>query len=68
MQISEIGEVAGAVWRFLRENGEATLAALERGVDAPRAQVHMAVGWLGREGKINSRPEGRSTVFGLVGE
>ncbi len=68
MQTSEIGEIAGALWRLLRDNGEATLPALERGVDAPRVQVHMAVGWLAREGKVTIRPEGRSTVFGLAGE
>lgn len=68
MQVSEIGDVAGAVWRFLKDHGEATLSALERGVDAPRAQVHMAIGWLAREGKVNTRPEGRSTVFGLDGD
>lgn len=68
MDTHSIGETSGAVWRFLRDNGECALGAIEGGVDAPKAQVHMAIGWLAREGKVDSRRDKRSTVFFLIGE
>ena len=59
-EIKRIGETAGLVWNFLQSNGESSLSALEKGVEAPRSMVSMAVGWLAREGKIEVKDEKRA--------
>lgn len=51
-EIETIGQTAGLVWNYLRSNGECSLSALERGIQAPKAMVAMAIGWLAREGKV----------------
>jgi len=58
--IKRIGETAGLVWNFLQSNGDSSLSALEKGVEAPRSMVSMAVGWLAREGKIEVKDEKRA--------
>ena len=59
-EIKRIGETAGLVWNFLRSNGDCSLSALEKGVEAPRSMISMAVGWLAREGKIEVKDEKRA--------
>jgi len=59
-EIKRIGETAGLVWNFLQSNGDCSLSALEKGVEAPRSMVSMAVGWLAREGKIEVKDEKRA--------
>lgn len=59
-EIKRIGETAGMVWNFLQSNGDCSLSALEKGVEAPRSMVSMAVGWLAREGKIEVKDEKRA--------
>jgi len=48
--ITEIGIVAGDIWHFLDQHGEALLSELIRGIDKPRDNVLMSLGWLAREG------------------
>lgn len=50
--ITEIGIVAGDIWHFLDQHGEVTLTALVRGIDKPRDNVLMSLGWLAREGHV----------------
>jgi len=50
--ITEIGIVAGDIWHFLDQHGEATLSELVRGIDKPRDNVLMSLGWLAREGHV----------------
>ncbi len=50
--ITEIGIVAGDIWHFLDQHGEATLNDLVRGIDKPRDNVLMSLGWLAREGHV----------------
>ena len=59
-EIKRIGETAGMVWNFLQSNGDCSLSALEKGVEAPRSMVSMAVGWLAREGKIEVKDDKRA--------
>lgn len=47
-----IGDVAGRVWRQLRAHGPAPTQMIARTIGMPEAEVHQAVGWLAREGKI----------------
>ena len=50
--ITEIGIVAGDIWHYLDEHGEAYLTDLIRGIDKSRDNILMSVGWLAREGHI----------------
>ena len=50
--ITEIGIVAGDIWHFLDEHGEVTLSALVKGIDRPRDNILMSLGWLAREGHV----------------
>lgn len=65
-EIKTIGETAGQVWNYLQANGECSLSALEKGVEAPKAMVAMAVGWLAREGKVNIKDQKRSVRISLI--
>ena len=48
--ITEIGIVAGEIWHFLDQHGEVLLSDLVKGVDKPRDNILMSLGWLAREG------------------
>jgi hypothetical protein len=62
--ITEIGIVAGEIWHYLDQHGEASLSALVSGIDKPRDNVLMSLGWLAREGHvILQKSEGDYTVF-----
>jgi len=50
--ITEIGIVAGEIWHFLDQHGEADLETLLKGIDKPRDNVLMSLGWLAREGHV----------------
>jgi hypothetical protein len=50
--ITEIGIVAGDIWHFLDQHGEVSLSTLVRGIDKPRDNVLMSLGWLAREGHV----------------
>ena len=50
--ITEIGIVAGEIWHFLDGHGEVTLSSLIKGIDKPRDNVLMSLGWLAREGHV----------------
>jgi Winged helix-turn-helix domain (DUF2582) len=64
--VEEIGAAAGKVWGFLAASGPVSLSALEKGVNAPRNLVDMAVGWLAREGKVAVDREERSIRIRLL--
>ena len=50
--IIEIGIVAGDIWHFLDQRGEVMLSDLVKGIDKPRDNVLMSLGWLAREGHV----------------
>ncbi len=50
--ITEIGIVAGEIWHFLDQYGEVTLSTLVNGIDKPRDNILMSLGWLAREGHV----------------
>lgn len=50
--ITEIGIVAGEIWHFLDEHGEVVLSSLTQGLDKPRDNILMSLGWLAREGHV----------------
>jgi hypothetical protein len=50
--IDTVGATAGEVWNFLSNHGPASVTTIEQEVDAPKLLVHLALGWLAREGKL----------------
>ncbi len=64
--MENLGKTPGKVWEFLHDNGKVSLSALEKGVDAPRAMVYMAVGWLAKEGKVWMEQEERAVRVWLT--
>ena len=49
----EIGNAAGAIWRFLDQQSEpVNLSTLKKGVPVSSAFLMMGLGWLAREDKI----------------
>lgn len=50
--IIEIGIVAGDIWHYLDQHGEVTLTEVVKGIDKPRDNVLMSIGWLAREGHV----------------
>ena len=51
--LDNIGNVAGAIWRYLEINDEASVTKLTREIGENERTVLMGVGWLAREGKLN---------------
>jgi hypothetical protein len=50
--ITEIGIIAGDIWHYLDQHGEVALSVLVKGIDKPRDNVLMSLGWLAREGHV----------------
>jgi hypothetical protein len=65
-QLDAIGKIAGEVWQYLKQNGTTSLTELEKEVDAPKLQTHLAIGWLAREGKLNLTQEKKTTRIWLI--
>ena len=62
---SMIGNTAGEVWRCLEAEGTMTLSGLVKRIKQSQPVVHMAVGWLAREGKIVFSQTKRGTYVSL---
>lgn len=63
--LDQIGDTAGAVWRYLDTNGPTKMTVLVKEVDAPRDTLMQALGWLAREDKIAIDEESRTRVVSL---
>lgn len=63
---ADIGQTAGAVYRFLEQNGDSTLAQIKKGVAASADIVTMALGWLAREEKLRFVQTGRIKKISLA--
>ena len=50
--ITEIGIVAGDIWHYLDQHGEAVLSELVKGTGKSRDNLLMSLGWLAREGHV----------------
>jgi hypothetical protein len=51
-----VGDVAGRVWRQLRAHGPQTTHGIAQAIGRSEVEVHQAVGWLAREGKLRFDP------------
>lgn len=57
MEINNIGANAGIVWNVLNANGKMTESKLKKESGLAGADFYMALGWLAREGKLNTTTE-----------
>lgn len=60
------GVSVGKVWQSLKEHGEMNLNDLARSTLLRTEDVCYALGWLGREGKLAAKKQGRIIKFLLV--
>ncbi len=65
MLIQKVGETAGLVWQALDTQGPVKLASLKKQLKTNDAILHMALGWLAREDKIEMTASGRTYVVQL---
>ena len=63
--ILKIGETAGKVWKFLEEEGEASLTQIKKGVKADPNLILEAIGWLAREDKVQIGKKDRYITYTL---
>ncbi len=61
----EIGEAAGQIWRWLEENGETAVTRLRQETKLSDQLLHMGLGWLAREGKIELVKDRRTVKVAL---
>ena len=61
----DIGDGAGAIWRYLHEHGQTTLGRLRQGTRLSDQLLLMGVGWLAREGKVSVVQQGRTLNLSL---
>ncbi|MDD4051700.1 MAG: winged helix-turn-helix domain-containing protein [candidate division Zixibacteria bacterium] len=62
-----IGETAGKVWQALQEHGNLDVPRLAKQVGEKEGMIHMAVGWLAREDKIDFHVKGPKVTLGAKG-
>ena len=63
--LDDIGSVAGAIWRYLENNNEATITKLTRELGQKERTIVMGVGWLAREGKLDFEQRKQGTYITL---
>lgn len=49
---TEIGELAGKVWRYLEANGKTGIIKLKIDLRVDNSKIFLALGWLARENKL----------------
>jgi LEA14-like dessication related protein len=50
---SDIGLVAGDIWKYLIENGDSATIKIRVSLGISNTMLYLALGWLSREDKIN---------------
>ncbi len=56
----KVAQTAGLIWHTLNGKGPVKFTALQRQVKVSAPLLHMGLGWLPREDKVELSPEGRS--------
>ncbi len=60
MTKEQIGINAGRVWTYLTDNGPTTIIKLKSALEVSSGQLHLALGWLSREDKIELTEHGHT--------
>jgi hypothetical protein len=58
-----IGILAGKIWLFLSQNGQATTLELKAKMETSNTFMFLALGWLGREDKITISEVGQNNFI-----
>ena len=61
----KVAHTAGVIWHALNGKGPVKFTALQRQTKLPAPLLHMGLGWLAREGKVELTPNGRSFYITL---
>jgi len=64
--IEQFGIHAGKVWSVLDENGKLEVKEVKKLTKLTDKNLYAALGWLGREGKINLEEEGKEIFVSLI--
>lgn len=60
-----IGEAAGKIWKYLDENGDASVSKVAKETGLGKTEVQRAIGWLAKEGKLEFEVSGRTETLSL---
>lgn len=66
MLLPRIGESAGIIWNTLLGRGQTALSALKKETGLDDRMLHLALGWLAREGKVEIEQNGKQTLVWLL--
>lgn len=67
-EASQIGELAGIIWRTLESKGKLNFEGLQELTNLDTIEVAAAIGWLAREGKVGFVKENGVTYILLYQE
>ena len=69
MNLETIGNWAGLIWTALNGAEEATLTVkgLKKATKLKEKEIYAALGWLGREGKVNIAEDEKDVMVSLIG-
>lgn len=65
MLIQKVGETAGLIWQAIDSQGSLKTTALKKLLKTNDMILHMALGWLAREDKIEMTASGRTFLVQL---
>jgi predicted HTH transcriptional regulator len=60
-----IGEAAGKIWRYLDENGPASVSKVSSETGIGKNDIQRAIGWLAKEDKLSIEMKGRAETLSL---
>jgi predicted HTH transcriptional regulator len=60
-----IGNAAGKIWKFLNENGEASVTKVTTETGINKNDIQRAIGWLLKEDKLQIEMKGRAETLSL---
>ncbi len=63
--VETIGEVAGKLWDYLKENESASPSRIAKEINVSKNELQRAIGWLAREEKIIIKVDGRIEILSL---
>lgn len=63
--IDVIGEAAGKVWKFLDDNGPASVTKIATETGVNKNDLQRAIGWLAKEDKLVFELKGRTETLSL---
>ena len=63
--VHDIGNNAGKLWRYLRENPSSTMEEASKSLKLQENSIALAAGWLAREDKLTFQRDGKNVRIAL---